>query len=89
MPFFYPIVVDQLGFDPVWFGILCNKLIEIGLLTPPVGMNVYVLAGVVPDVSVVDIFRSVSWFILFEFVATGILIAFPILTTWLPSMMIT
>jgi len=89
LPIMHPVLVNQLGFDSVWLGILVTKLIEIGLLTPPVGLNVYVISGVVPDVPLHDIFRGVGWFLVFEVVTTGILIAFPILTTLLPSMMIT
>lgn len=88
LPILHPIIVGKLGFSSVWFGILVNKMIEIGLLTPPVGLNVYVLAGVVPDVSLTDIFRGVAWFLLFNAFATAILIAFPVLSTWLPNTML-
>ena len=86
-PIMFPIVTQQLGFDPIWFGVLCVKMAEIGLMTPPVGLNVYVLAGVVRDVPMHDIFRGCFWFLIFEAVSVAILVAFPIISTWLPSTM--
>ncbi len=88
LPILYPIVVNQLHYDPIWFGILVTKMIEIGLITPPVGLNVYTIAGVVPEVPLVDVFLGASWFIAFEFVTIAILIVFPGLTAWLPNVMI-
>lgn len=88
LPILHPIIVGKLGFSSVWFGILVEKMIEIGLLTPPVGLNCYVLAGVVPDVSLTDIFKGVAWFLLFNAIATAILVAFPVLSTWLPNTML-
>ncbi|MGQ9647981.1 MAG: TRAP transporter large permease subunit, partial [Thermodesulfobacteriota bacterium] len=77
----------QFGFDPVWFGVLCTKMCEIGLITPPVGLNVYVLAGVAKDVPLEDIFRGCSWFIVFEVISTSLILFFPILSTYLPGTM--
>lgn len=87
LPIMYPVVVTQLGFSPLWFGILSTKLCEIGLITPPVGLNVYVLAGVVRDVPLADIFKGCLWFVIFELIATTILFLFPLLSTWLPATM--
>ena len=87
LPIVHPIVVGKLGFDSVWFGILVTKLIEIGLITPPVGLNVYTIAGVAPDVPLTEIFKGTAWFILLEIISLAILIWFPGLTTWLPNMM--
>lgn len=89
LPIIFPVVVDQLGFDAIWFGILCTKMCEFGLITPPVGLNVYVLASVRPDVPLTDIFRGCLWFLLFDVVTILLLWVFPILTTWLPSTMYT
>jgi tripartite ATP-independent transporter DctM subunit len=86
-PIMFPIVTQQLGFDPIWFGVLCIKMAEIGLMTPPVGLNVYVLSGVVRDVPMHDIFRGCSWFLLFEVVSTAILVAVPAISTFLPGTM--
>lgn len=87
LPITFPIVVDQFGFDPVWFGVLSTKMCEIGLITPPVGLNVYVLAGVAKDVPLEDIFRGCFWFIIFEVISTTIILFFPILSTYLPGTM--
>lgn len=87
LPIVYPIVVKQLGFNPIWFAVLVTKLIEIGLITPPVGLNVYTIGGVAPDVPLYDVFKGASWFILFELVTLAILMTFPVLVTWLPGMM--
>lgn len=87
LPIMYPVVVDHMGFSALWFGILSTKLCEIGLITPPVGLNVYVLAGVVPDVPLSDIFKGCFWFVLFELVAVLVLFAFPSLSYWLPMTM--
>jgi len=86
-PIMFPIVTKQLGLDPIWFGVLCVKMAEIGLMTPPVGLNVYVLSGVVRDVPMHDIFRGCTWFLMFEAVSTAIIFAFPVITTWLPGTM--
>jgi C4-dicarboxylate transporter DctM subunit len=86
-PIMFPIVTKQLGFDPIWFGILCTKMAEIGLMTPPVGLNVYVLSGVVRDVPMEEIFRGCAVFLVFEATSIVLLFAFPSVSTWLPSTM--
>ncbi|MBP2366177.1 TRAP transporter large permease [Pseudonocardia parietis] len=86
MPLAYPLVIE-LGYSGVWFGIIAVKMVEIGLLTPPFGLNAYVVAGVVDDVTVEDAFRGVVPFIVTELILVGILFAFPELVTWLPSLM--
>ncbi|MGQ9860287.1 MAG: TRAP transporter large permease subunit [Thermodesulfobacteriota bacterium] len=83
----FPIVTKQLRFDPIWFGIMCTKMAEIGLITPPVGLNVYVLSGVVRDVPMHEIVRGCTVFLVFELVSIAILLAFPSISTWLPSTM--
>lgn len=85
VPLAYP-VIDQLGFDGIWFGILMIKMIELGLITPPVGMNVFVLAGT-KGVTLESAFKGVIWFIPTEIVIVLILFSFPELVTWLPSTM--
>jgi len=84
-PIMFPIVTTQLGFNPIWFGVLCVKMAEIGLITPPVGLNVYVLSGVVRDVPMNEIFRGCFWFILFEAVSIALLFAFPWISTVIPN----
>jgi C4-dicarboxylate transporter DctM subunit len=87
LPIMFPVVVNQLGFNPLWFGILSTKLCEVGLITPPVGLNVYVLAGVVRDVSLTDIFKGCFWFVILELITTAVLFSLPILSYWLPETM--
>ncbi len=86
VPIFAPIVAD-LGFDLVWFGILVVVMTEISLITPPVGLNVFVLKTVLPDVSLGTIFRGVVPFILADVVRLALLLAFPALALWLPAQM--
>jgi TRAP-type C4-dicarboxylate transport system permease large subunit len=79
--------VQSLGFDPIWFGILTVKMCEIGLITPPVGLNVYVIAGIDRETPLPEIFKGASWFVLMEIVTIAILFAFPAIITWLPRIM--
>lgn len=79
-------VVDALGFDGIWFGILFMKLMEIGLITPPVGLNCFVVAGVVPGLKVEAVFRSILPLVLLDLGVTAVLFLFPGLVTWLPNM---
>ena len=83
VPIFYPVIVS-LGFDPIWFGVLIVCVVEIGLITPPVGMNVFVLRSVLPDVPSGTMWRGVAPFVGADVVRIGVLIAFPALTLWLP-----
>lgn len=84
VPLFAPIVVAQ-GFDLVWFGIIVIVVTEIALITPPVGMNVFVLKAVLPDVPVVRIFRGLIPFVAIDVVRLALLVAFPSITLWLGS----
>ncbi|MGB0928975.1 MAG: TRAP transporter large permease subunit [Pikeienuella sp.] len=84
VPLFAPIVVAQ-GFDLVWFGIIVIVVTEIALITPPVGMNVFVLKAVLPDVPVVRIFRGLIPFVAIDVVRLALLVAFPAITLWLGS----
>ncbi|MFM8575999.1 MAG: TRAP transporter large permease [Limnohabitans sp.] len=86
IPLFFPIVV-QLGFDPVWFGVLIVMVIQIGLISPPVGMNLFVINTLLPKVGLVTIFRGVWPMVLVLIITLMILLAFPGLSLWLPSMM--
>ncbi|BDW84245.1 TRAP transporter large permease [Roseicyclus marinus] len=86
VPLFAPIVVAQ-GFDLVWFGILVIVVTEIALITPPVGMNVFVLKAVLPDVPVARIFRGLVPFVGVDLVRLLLLLAFPALTLWLGTTM--
>lgn len=86
VPIFFPLVTG-LGFDPVWFGIVVVVVVEISLITPPVGLNVFVLKGVIGDVSTGTIFRGVTPFWLVDILRLILLLAFPALVLFLPSQM--
>ena len=86
VPIIYPVIL-QLGFDPIWFGVIIVMTVELGLIHPPVGMNVFVIKSVVKDVSFITIFRGVVPFILTDICRLIILIAFPIIALWLPARM--
>ncbi|NEX48720.1 TRAP transporter large permease [Pseudotabrizicola algicola] len=82
VPLFAPVVSAQ-GFDLVWFGIIVVVVTEIALITPPVGMNVFVLKAVLPHVPVLRIFRGLVPFIAVDLVRLGLLVAFPAISLWL------
>jgi tripartite ATP-independent transporter DctM subunit len=86
IPIIFP-VITALGFDPIWFGIIIVMTVELGLIHPPVGMNVFVIKSVVRDVSIGTVFVGVIPFVITDIVRLVILISFPILSTWLPSHM--
>jgi C4-dicarboxylate transporter, DctM subunit len=86
VPIIFP-VVSTLGFDPIWFGVIIVMTVELGLIHPPVGMNVFVIKTVVPEVSFLTIFGGVLPFIVTDILRLIILIAFPIIATFLPSHM--
>jgi C4-dicarboxylate transporter DctM subunit len=86
IPIIFPVIM-QLGFDPIWFGVIIVMTVELGLIHPPVGMNVFVIKSVVQEVTFSTIFRGVLPFILTDLIRLVILIAFPILALWLPSHM--
>lgn len=85
LPIFYPIIL-KLGFDPIWFGILIVVLTELALITPPVGMNVYILKGVT-DLPIEGIFRGIVPFAIADVVVLVILVAFPKISLYLPYLM--
>src|SRR3990170_4386467 len=86
VPMFFPLIV-HMGLDPIWFGVLIVVVVEIGLISPPVGMNLFVLATLLPQVPTRTIFRGVLPFIAADCVRLAILIAFPIISLYLPSLM--
>lgn len=86
MPVFFP-VIQHLGIDPVWFGILIVCVVEIGLISPPVGMNMFVINALLPHVPMRTIFWGCVPFCVADTIRLGILIAFPAITLWLPSFM--
>ena len=86
VPIFFPLVTS-LGFDPVWFGIIVVVVTEISLITPPVGLNVFVLKGVVGDVSTATIFRGVTPFWIVDIIRLALLVLIPSLVLFLPNSM--
>jgi tripartite ATP-independent transporter DctM subunit len=87
VPIIFPVIV-QLGFDPIWFGVIIVMTVELGLIHPPVGMNVFVIKSVVKDVSFTTIFKGVLPFVVTDLIRLCILIALPEITLWLPSKML-
>ncbi|HKO08483.1 MAG TPA: TRAP transporter permease [Alphaproteobacteria bacterium] len=86
VPIVFP-VIKALGFDPIWFGVIIVMTVELGLIHPPVGMNVFVIKSVVQDVKFSTIFKGVLPFIVTDLLRLVLLIAFPLLATWLPRTM--
>ena len=86
IPFFFPII-KALDFSPILFGLLTVRAIEIGQITPPVGINVYIIKGMVPDVPIEKIFRGVTPFIMMDFISLPRLIAIPQISLFLPTLM--
>jgi C4-dicarboxylate transporter, DctM subunit len=90
LPIVFPILVS-LGYDPIWFGVIALKMTEIGAITPPVGLNVYAMKGVIPkedNISLEDIFRGIWPFCACEIVILCVLVVFPALSTWLPELLL-
>jgi C4-dicarboxylate transporter, DctM subunit len=86
VPILFP-VVTALGFDPIWFGILIVMVVELALVTPPIGLNIYILRSVLPHLSLRTLFGGVLLFIIPDFLKLALIIAFPGLVLWLPSLM--
>jgi len=86
VPIIFP-VITGLGFDPIWFGIIIVMTVELGLIHPPVGMNVFVIKSVVKDVSFTTIFKGVIPFVVTDLIRLLILIAFPVIALYLPQRM--
>jgi len=84
VPIFFPLVVEN-GFDPVWFGVMLVTLMEIGLIHPPVGMNLFVIRAQIPDIPLSAIYLGVIPFLLAQAVLIVLLLAFPHLALWLPA----
>jgi len=87
IPLFFPIVL-KLGFDPIWFGILLTKMIEVSLITPPIGINCLIIKGVGGEyTSTADVFKGIAWFFVMDIITLIILIIFPQISLFLPNMM--
>jgi len=86
VPVFFPLIV-HLGLDPVWFGVLIVCVVEIGLISPPVGMNLFVLSTLLPQVGTGTVFRGVMPFFTADCVRLALLVAFPVISLYLPGLM--
>ncbi len=84
VPIFFPLVM-QLGYDPIWFGVFVVVVTEISLITPPVGLNVFVLRGVLPDVRTSTIFKGVTPFWVADILRLAVIVLLPFVSLWLPS----
>ena len=85
LPFIFP-VVEAIGMDPIWFGVIMVRCMEVGLITPPFGLNIFILSGVI-NVPVGTLYRGVLPFVLADFCHIALLVAVPALSLWLPSTM--
>jgi len=86
IPIIYPVIIS-LGFDPIWFGVIIVMTVELGLIHPPVGMNIFVIKSVIEDVKISTIFYGVLPFIVTDILRLIILIVFPVIALYLPSQM--
>ncbi len=86
VPIFFP-VVTALGYDPVWFGILVVVVVEIGLITPPIGVNLFVIRSVVSDIPMISIVKGVLPFITVDLLRILLIAALPVLSLWLPNLL--
>jgi tripartite ATP-independent transporter DctM subunit len=86
IPIFFPIIMS-LGFNPIWFGIIVVRVVEMGLITPPVGINVFVIKGIAKDVPMGTVFRGIVPFLAADVVHLALLVALPSISLFLPSLM--
>lgn len=87
VPIFYPVVVEVLGYDPIWFGVIIVLVVAMGVITPPVGINVYVIKGVAKEVPLEVIFRGIWPFLFASIICSLLLMIFPQIATFLPNML--
>ena len=85
IPIFFPIVV-KLGFDPIWFGVIIVLVGEMGVITPPVGVNVFVIKGIAPDIPLETIFKGIFPFLIALILFTALLMFIPQIATFLPNL---
>jgi len=85
IPIFFPIVT-RLGLDPIWFGVMIVLVAEMGVITPPVGVNVFVIKGIAPDIPLHRIFKGILPFLAALIIMTILLMIFPTIATYLPSL---
>ncbi len=86
VPIFYPVIL-KLGYDPIWFGVVMVLVSEMGVITPPVGMNVYVIHGIARDVPLFTMFRGILPFLCMMIFCLILVVMFPQIALFLPSLM--
>ena len=86
VPIVFPIV-SNLGYDPIWFGVIIVLVTEVGVITPPIGINVYVIQGVAPDIPLEAIFKGICPFLIPLVVTIGLVILFPSIGLFLPGLL--
>ena len=86
IPIIYPVIL-QLNYDPVWFGVVIVLISQIAVVTPPVGVNVYVIKGIAPEVPIVSIFRGTFPFLIAMVILLAAIIWFPDLVLWFPNLL--
>ncbi len=87
VPVFFPIVVGGLHLDPIWYSVITVVMVEMSALTPPVGLNLYIMKAVYPKAALSEIVRGAMWFVLADVVVLALLFVFPEIATWLPSIL--
>jgi tripartite ATP-independent transporter DctM subunit len=88
IPIFYPVVVNSLNYDPIWFGVIIVMVVGLAEASPPVGMNVFIIKGIAKDISIETIFKGMWSFMIGMGILIAILIAFPPIATYLPNLLI-
>ena len=86
IPIFFP-VVTAMGYDPLWFGVLITVVTTLGAITPPVGVNTFIVASMAKDVPMTDVFKGVTYFVFAYVLCVAILMVFPEIVTFLPNLM--
>ncbi len=86
IPIFFPLA-EALGYDPVWYTVVITLVTTMGAVTPPVGVNVYIVSGLAPDVPIGTIFRGVSIFLVSYVICLVLLVIFPAIALYLPSVL--
>jgi len=86
LPIIFPVIV-AIGYDPIWFGVITVHMFEVALITPPFGLNLFIIRSIVPDKSMKEVIQGVGWFVAMDLVTLAIYVAFPEVATWLPSLM--
>jgi tripartite ATP-independent transporter DctM subunit len=85
IPIFYPLIL-KLGFDPIWFGVLQARLLQIGMIAPPVGINVFVIAGLDKTIPMATVYKGVLWFLFMDMITLAVFMIWPQTILWLPNM---